>query len=655
MPCDRGDADARKLKSKVKALAKALATLSEEKKTIETRFQADKKKVADAHRAALQQLKDESGAKIATLDTRLENAAAERDGFKANVQQLTEQLMAGHAADKARSAEWDKERRALQDEVKAAEKGSEAASSDRAMELEQKLRQARDNELEALTQLSTTTTELKDKISELEEELATTTKQLVAEQNKGESAELLQLKQELQKTQGVVSKYKSQAAAAAQQQAEAARAAQKRVEQSEAKLSNALKARTEKEEVDSRSQMTQEDRLAELAALVGSYEAVRAKDLAEIKQLTDENAELVERVRCAEEEGVESGAGAGAGGPGAAERAAQLEATVARLTAKLQAANQRLAEGHAAAADALGAEPDVVAPPWGADTSDSNPELQQAKEFGDDMYKKVVELCSAKAEAVGMMRQHQQGVEELRKLLAKTQREADAAIAEMRATAESAVHEAESRLVTVRGEVEAEHVDKVRETTKRHQEVRDRSLELLSERDAEIARLRAQVYRGRRSTGGRGPAAGSSADEAADTAGAAAQLAEAAALEVDELTMGGPLLHPALEEHERDCEEKSVRAQLRELEVALNDAQYKDELREQQCERLKEEIRRLDANNKREGANLEYLKNVIVHFMKDDVGTEQTILAIATILQFSRKELADVKKKASRSTWFGSS
>ena len=225
--------------------------------------------MADAHRSAIQQLKDDLGGKVETLETRLANAEAERDGFKANVQQLTAQLMTGHNADKARAAEWEKERRVMLDEVKAAEARDEVASSDRAMELEEKLREARDNEMDALTQLSTTTTDLKKKIDALEDELASTTKKLVASENKGESAELLQLKKELNLTRAMSNKYQAHASAAVQQQADAARAAQKRIEQAEDKLGEFLKARTEKEDVVSRSQMSQEDRLTDMSTLVG--------------------------------------------------------------------------------------------------------------------------------------------------------------------------------------------------------------------------------------------------------------------------------------------------------------------------------------------------------------------------------------------------
>ena len=67
------------------------------------------------------------------------------------------------------------------------------------------------------------------------------------------------------------------------------------------------------------------------------------------------------------------------------------------------------------------------------------------------------------------------------------------------------------------------------------------------------------------------------------------------------------------------------------------------------------QVRRLDANAKREGANLEYLKNIILKFMTQEIGKEHMFKTIAVILQFSRAEIANVDKKASSSSWWGGS
>jgi hypothetical protein len=59
-------------------------------------------------------------------------------------------------------------------------------------------------------------------------------------------------------------------------------------------------------------------------------------------------------------------------------------------------------------------------------------------------------------------------------------------------------------------------------------------------------------------------------------------------------------------------------------------------------------------NAAREGANLEYLKNVLLAYMTNTVGKDRTVAAIATILQFSPAELSRVRHAAAlpASSWW---
>jgi predicted RNase H-like nuclease (RuvC/YqgF family) len=111
-----------------------------------------------------------------------------------------------------------------------------------------------------------------------------------------------------------------------------------------------------------------------------------------------------------------------------------------------------------------------------------------------------------------------------------------------------------------------------------------------------------------------------------------------------------------LEQREKGKETASMRREIRELQGSVLDAHEKATLLEEQSNKLKEEIRRLERNIRREGANLEYLKNVLVKFMCKEIGQDQMLLAIATMLQFSPGELNDVKQKISaqsRTWWAG--
>ena len=56
---------------------------------------------------------------------------------------------------------------------------------------------------------------------------------------------------------------------------------------------------------------------------------------------------------------------------------------------------------------------------------------------------------------------------------------------------------------------------------------------------------------------------------------------------------------------------------------------------------LKEEIRKLERDRSRETENLEYLKNVVVHFMSaDSAGRDQLLMPLATILHLSPDEVS---------------
>ena len=56
---------------------------------------------------------------------------------------------------------------------------------------------------------------------------------------------------------------------------------------------------------------------------------------------------------------------------------------------------------------------------------------------------------------------------------------------------------------------------------------------------------------------------------------------------------------------------------------------------------LKEEIRKLERDRSRETENLEYLKNVVVHYMSaDSAGRDQLLMPLATILHLSPEEVS---------------
>jgi hypothetical protein len=61
-------------------------------------------------------------------------------------------------------------------------------------------------------------------------------------------------------------------------------------------------------------------------------------------------------------------------------------------------------------------------------------------------------------------------------------------------------------------------------------------------------------------------------------------------------------------------------------------------------EELRSRNKELERASKRSGANLEYLKNMVVAWMEED-SQDQVFQVIATILQFSPEETARIKEK----------
>lgn len=117
------------------------------------------------------------------------------------------------------------------------------------------------------------------------------------------------------------------------------------------------------------------------------------------------------------------------------------------------------------------------------------------------------------------------------------------------------------------------------------------------------------------------------------------------------------LLHFANEQARKDGEIVNVRKQKRQLEIDFRELQQTANMKEgkylKQIESLHEEIHRTERAMSREGANLEYLKNVVYKFLisSDKVGKRRMLNAIMTILEFSPQERDKVD--VYMASWFG--
>ncbi|XP_011863684.1 PREDICTED: GRIP and coiled-coil domain-containing protein 1-like isoform X1 [Vollenhovia emeryi] len=110
-----------------------------------------------------------------------------------------------------------------------------------------------------------------------------------------------------------------------------------------------------------------------------------------------------------------------------------------------------------------------------------------------------------------------------------------------------------------------------------------------------------------------------------------------------------PILHYTQELARKEVQVSSSRKKILELEATLREQQremlHTKEQQQEEIKRLKAYIIRLEACKSREGANLEYLKNVFINYLTtNDASSKRHMLnAISTVLRFTPDELSKVK------------
>uniref|UniRef100_A0A3P8UGC7 GRIP and coiled-coil domain containing 1 n=1 Tax=Amphiprion percula TaxID=161767 RepID=A0A3P8UGC7_AMPPE len=180
---------------------------------------------------------------------------------------------------------------------------------------------------------------------------------------------------------------------------------------------------------------------------------------------------------------------------------------------------------------------------------------------------------------------------------------------------------------------------------------RERTMALLDEKDQELERLRAAVL----------ACSYNPADGPADDAQPADPDSEgdiiSQALRQATPTESTLLLY-AEQLARKEVEAGGLRRQKNRLEEDVHQLQAKlianGERHDEEVSDLRGRLDKLVRDRSREGANMEYLKNVIYRFLtlQDSSGRNQTLNAILTILHFSPQEKHDVMKLQG-STWWG--
>eukprot|EP00047_Mylnosiga_fluctuans_P017062 m.58468 g.58468 ORF g.58468 m.58468 type:complete len:723 (+) comp6903_c0_seq2:72-2240(+) len=596
------------LQARIATLTDVVSTITQERASMTALFQADKKAAAEAHRAALETATGEMQAKIAVI----EHAAAEqRDSLQAELARRGQQILTLQEADASRQAAWERERAMHSEDMSAMMRqqthGDGLAS--RVRELETRLQQARDGELNALGQLSETTAALKARLAAQEEELADVRTQLAASMRRGESDELLRVKQELRVARKAADAFRDEARMAVQQQNAAIRAAQERVDQADQSMALMRTQLIEAERAAQEQKLVAESRTAELSTTLGLYEATRREDLQTIAALRERVAEL----EAAEAPPPQAS-------PLVAQQAAQiatLQDKVAQLKALLKASALRVGDESGPASNPVtpGSQVDtdientvdVAPPPWHGKPipEDIEPAVLQARTETLAYFRAVQTIAQ---QLTGTRRQLASYQKQLTSASSRASIEPpppppqfDTSAAELRAAQVEIEHLKDS------------HAKAVEELTVRYTQLRDRTTELIRDKDSEITRLRRAVQ-------------GSSSDGFSSGPEGAA------------MHSGAPLVHFSTLEMQLARERDMFRQRLKELELAVSDAEEAKSLIAEQVGALKAEIRRLERSASRDGANLEYLKNIMVKYLQRSIPRERVLPAIAKILQFSPEE-----------------
>ncbi|XP_061168512.1 GRIP and coiled-coil domain-containing protein 1-like [Saccostrea echinata] len=205
--------------------------------------------------------------------------------------------------------------------------------------------------------------------------------------------------------------------------------------------------------------------------------------------------------------------------------------------------------------------------------------------------------------------------------------------------------------------LEAEYQHQKSELEVEIRKQRERTVSLLAEKDRDIEMLKASmpIYDERYFLQNP-PDSGASAEFPGGKS--EEERAVSRLLNMSSLNQGDSNLFYRQELSRKEVEINALRKQKHELESALRELQLnshsKEESLTERIEMLTEEIRRNDRSKAREGANLEYLKNVTYKFLTsfDPKAKQQMLNAITTILQFSPQEKSVVHTQL-KSWWAG--
>ncbi|XP_061399534.1 GRIP and coiled-coil domain-containing protein 1 [Musca vetustissima] len=225
------------------------------------------------------------------------------------------------------------------------------------------------------------------------------------------------------------------------------------------------------------------------------------------------------------------------------------------------------------------------------------------------------------------------------------------------------VKEERDKWKSLQSDIENEYRIKLTELEQQLQKQRQRSLQLLDEKEQEIKALQTsfEIFHSSNNVGAQllpneAPVCASSDGESNEDVTTSSNIRKVS-LKAKKLSVGESchMLHYANEIARKDIEIANLRKAKYQAETAMRKAIHDKVVSQEELsnkiDALEEQVDRLERCQTREGANLEYLKNVVISYIvsKDADGKRHMMNAISAVLQFTPAEMqvinASLQKK----------
>ncbi|NXV10323.1 GCC1 protein, partial [Cettia cetti] len=597
-----GDSERRlqQLKAQLGTLTGALATVTREKSRMEASYQAERRQVKqelEEAEAELRRLQEQLAQTRARLAEQQQEREREQGDHGLMLRELQELLRAEREARRAAERELQQAREELQEA-----QGHEQHARQLRQELEELRRE--------LQEVRDENGKPDPRIQELQEEMAGLKNHFQ-----------LQLVQEMKKT---------------------------------AQAEEQLRQRSQREE---QRVAELEAQVSQVSELLGTYEKAKQRDQGTIQRLKDRIVQLD-----LENKTLAIAASSRSLGEVAVEEAT-LDVTV--LKEKMEKLRKLLqaAAGKGPEVPEEEEEPREPEPPPGAGDSNGDKapgghcqqELRQLKEEFERYKVRAQQVLKSKAtKDVGLAKELEEAREQLAELRDKhvlLQLAADEAEARHRQELEARRQELQQLQQLHRQELERCQLQFRERALRLEEEMhkqRDRALAVLAEKDRELEQLRALTLphgpKGSRDAPGDLPGRDSS---------------EILPQELQLCSGSEPTFFLYAEQLARkEVEIAALRKHKHRLEGQLHQLQGRalaeEDRHRQEVEALQGQLQKSCRDKSREGANLEYLKNVVYRFLTlpDARGRQQTLTAILAILHFSPEEKLSIAKSSAHGSWW---